>query len=153
MATALSAMGASLKITGPEGEKWMPLEDLYTPLGNTLQPDEFITGIQLPAVTAGTRQRYLKFAARKTIDFAMASVALRLTMEGDRVKNSRIFLGGIAPGPYRAMEAEKMLKGEILTETLAASAAESALIKASPLSKNAHKLPISRALLMRALLE
>ncbi len=153
MATALSAMGASLKITGLEGERTMRLEDLYTSLGNTLQPSEIMTEIQVPVVRPETKQSYLKFAARKTIDFAISSVAVMLTMEADRVIDSRIFFGGIAPVPYRATEAEEILKGETLTEKSAAFAAESALSKASPLSKNAYKLPISRALLKRAILE
>jgi CO/xanthine dehydrogenase Mo-binding subunit/CO/xanthine dehydrogenase FAD-binding subunit len=153
MATALCAMGASLKITGSEGERTMRLENLYTSLGNTLQPNEIMTEIQVPAVRPETRQSYLKFAARKTIDFANSSVAVTMTMEGDRIKDSRIFFGGIAPVPYRAIEVEEILKGETLTEKLAGFAAESALKGATPLSKNAYKLPISRALLKRAILE
>jgi xanthine dehydrogenase YagS FAD-binding subunit len=129
------------------------MEGLYTSLGNTLQPDEIMTEIQVPAVRPETKQSYLKFAARKTIDFAISSVAATLTMEKDRVKDSRIFIGGIAPVPYRATGAEEILKGETLTKKLAAFVAESALTKASPLSKNAYKLPISRALLRRVLVE
>jgi len=121
--------------------------------GNALQPNEIITEIQVPRVRPETRQRFLKFAVRKTIDFAISSVAAMITRSGDKVVDSRIVCGGIAPTPHRATEAEDMLRGRILTEKLAASAAESALIKAKPLSKNAYKLPIARTLLKRAILE
>jgi xanthine dehydrogenase YagS FAD-binding subunit len=153
MATALSALAAVLKIAGQDREREVPLDAFYTPLGNTLRSNEFITEIQIPAVRPETRQRFLKFAVRKTIDFAISSVAAVITVAADKVVNARIVCGGIAPTPHRAIEAEEILKGRILTDRLAASAAKSALTKAKPLSKNAYKLPITRTILKRAILE
>ena len=71
MAIALIAMNACLKIAGPEGESTLPLEELYTPLGNVLKPGEIITEIRIPAISLDLRQQYIKFRSRKSIDFAM----------------------------------------------------------------------------------
>jgi len=61
-------------------------------------------------------------------------------------------LGGVAPVPYRSVEAEDVLKGRVITENLAETAAKAAVSKAAPLSMNAYKLSITRALVKRAIL-
>jgi len=153
MAIALLALGTTLKIASPDGEKTLPLDEFYTPLGNILKPDEIITGIRVPLVGSGTRQRYLKFRLRKAIDFAISSVATAITTEARRVSNVRIVLGGVAPMPYRAYKAEAVLKGELITEIVAEKAAEAAVSEAVPLSMNNYKVSLTRTLVKRAILE
>ena len=152
MAPALLALGARLKIAGPTGDKTIPLEEFYTPLGNILKPNEIITEIQVPTLRSGTKQRYLKFRLRKTIDFALSSVASVITIEAGVVSQARITLGGVAPTPYRALSAEETLKGKVITERLAATAAKAALSEAIPLSQNAYEVPITETLVKRAIL-
>lgn len=152
MAPALLALGARLKIAGPTGDKTVPLEGFYTSLGNILKPNEIITEIQVPTLRSGSKQRYLKFRLRKAIDFAISSVASVITIEGGVVSQARITLGGVAPTPYRALSAEETLKGKVITESLAATAAKAALSEATPLSQNAYKVPITESLVKRAIL-
>jgi xanthine dehydrogenase YagS FAD-binding subunit len=151
MAPSLIALEANIKIASAAGEKKIPLEDFYTPLGNILKPDEIIIEIQVPATKPTTKQQYLKFRLRKTIDFALSSVAAVITTEGEIASNSRIILGGVAPIPYRALRAEEAIKGKGITDSIAETAARAAVSEAKPLSMNAYKVPITESLVKRAI--
>ncbi len=152
MAPALIALGATANIASPDGERTIPVEALYQPLGNILKPNELITEIKVPAPGPETSQKYLKFRLRKTIDPAISSVAAAITIKSGRVEQASIVLGGVAPIPYRSIKAQDALKGQILTESIAEIAAEAAVSNATPLSMNTHKLSITRALVKRAIL-
>jgi xanthine dehydrogenase YagS FAD-binding subunit len=155
MATALVALNASVRIMGTAGEKTMALDQMYSslPLGRLLQADEIITEIIVPKPQGNTRQRFLKFAVRKTIDYAIVSVAAVSKVEGNTIADTHIVLGGVAPAPFRATLSEEMLRAKPITQELAEEAASAALSKAKPLSKNAYKLPIVHALIKRAIME
>ncbi|MFC1909411.1 FAD binding domain-containing protein [Chloroflexota bacterium] len=154
MAPALIALEAKVKVaTSSSGERTVPLEEFFTTMGNILKPNEMITEIQIPAPTHITRQQYLKFRLRKTIDFAISSAAVALSTDAGVITDSRIVLGGVAPTPYRARQAEEVLQGKELTGSIAEEAAKAALSEASPLSMNAHKVPITEALVKRAIQE
>ena len=151
MAPALMALGAQLKITSPSGERVIPIGDFYVPPGTILKPNEIITEIQLPTPRPGARQQYFKFRVRKTIDPALSSVAVVITTDAGKVADARIVLGGVAPAPYRSVEAEKVIKGRAITEGLAEAAAEVAVSRAAPLAMNAYKIPLTKALVKRAI--
>lgn len=153
MAPALLALEAKVKIASPTGERIIPLEGLYTPLGNILNPNEMITEIRIPTPRPGTRQRYLKFRIRRAIDPAISSVAAAITAVAGKVSSARIVLGAVAPSPYRSVEAEETLKGNVITESLAETAAKRAMSKATPLRINAYKVAITEALVKRAILK
>ncbi len=152
MAPALIALAAKVKIAGPGGYRLLPLDEFYTNVGNVLHSDEIITEIQVPSPKPGTRQRFCKFRLRKAIDFAISSVAAAITTEDGQVSGARIVLGGIAPTPYRTICAEASIKGKVITESVAEAAARAAVTEAVPLSMNAYKLPITKALVRRAIL-
>ncbi|MFC1983811.1 FAD binding domain-containing protein [Chloroflexota bacterium] len=151
MAPALIALNAKVKITGQHGNRIIPLEEFYQVMGNILEPGELIIEIQIPAPGTNARQKYLKFRTRKAIDFAIASVAATLTLETGVVSDARIVLGGVAPTPYRAIAAEDILKGEVVTRDVAEAAAEAALAEAIPLDMNGYKVPITEALVKEVL--
>ena len=151
MAPALVALDARIKIASPDGERTVPLEEFYTVLGNILKPNEIITDIWVPSLRPTTRQQYLKFRERKTIDFAISSVATVITTENRVVTNVGIVLGGVAPIPYRAIGAEEALKGKVITESLAETAAKAAVSEAKPLKNNAYKVAITETLVKRAI--
>jgi xanthine dehydrogenase YagS FAD-binding subunit len=155
MATALVAMEASARIVGTAGEKTIALEQIYSslPLGRLLQPDEIITEIIVPKPRENARQRFLKFAIRKTIDFAIVSVAAVSNIDGNTIYDTHIVLGGVAPAPFRATLAEDMLRAKPITQELVDKASLAAVSRAKPLSNNAYKLPILHALLKRAIMK
>ena len=152
MAPALLALQARVKIASPPGERVVPLEEFYMPLGNILEPDEIITEVQVPAPKPGTNQRYLKFRIRKAIDFAISSVAVVITAAAGIVTEARVVLGGVAPVPYRAFSAEEILSGRTIAEGIAETAAKAVVSEAVPLSQNAYKVPITESLIKRAVL-
>lgn len=148
VAPALTALDASI-ITS---KRTIPIGGFFQVLGNVLDSDEMITAIRIPAPKPGTRQVFIKFALRPTLDFAMVSAAAAVTVESGKVSDARIVLGAVAPVPYRANGAESVLKGNAVSEAIAESAADAALQEAVPLSCNRYKIQIARALVKRAIL-
>lgn len=99
------------------------------------------------------KQRFLKFRLRRTIDFAIASVATVITLNNNIVSDARIVLGGVSPEPYRAVKAEEILIGEAIRESVVDKAAKASISDALPLSKNGYKVLVAEALVKRALVE
>jgi xanthine dehydrogenase YagS FAD-binding subunit len=157
-APALVALGAQARITGPAGVRAVPLATFFlTPdksvaKENVLERGEIVTDVLLPPPEAGLRSSYRKVRARGAWDFALVSVALALRFNGDTVTSARIVLGGAAPIPWRASEAEKAVTGQRLTPAIAASAAEAAVKGAQPLAHNEYKIPMFKGVVEEALL-
>ena len=151
-AVALSALQATLEIVGTKGVRSLALEQFFTPLGNALGPEEAVKEIRVPAPSPDCRQSFLKFTERKPIDFALASVASAFTVRDGACVEARLFLGGVAPMPWRAEAAERHIVGKILDEATASEAAHAAVEGAKPLSGNAYKIEIVKALVKEALL-
>ena len=158
-AQALIALDATVDIMGSLGPRTINFEDLHTLPGNapevetTLKPAEIITGYTVPAGAWTGRSLYLKIRDRQSYDFALASTAVALDMDGDTVRQARIALGGVAAKPWRAREAEAMLAGKTLTEAVAGQAAEAAFVKATPRSDNWFKVKLGQQTIVRALME
>lgn len=151
-AIALSALDAKLEIAGLQGIRCISIDEFFTPLGNILQADEFLTQIQIPTPAAGTKQAFFKFTVRKPVDFAIASVAaVGVTSQAGICKDARIVLGAVAPTPFRAFDCEKLLKGKAASEKVIEKAAKSAVEGAKPMRMNAYKLEITQTLVKRAL--
>lgn len=114
--TALTALDAMVELLGPDGRRTVPIEELYRLPGDTphleftLQPGEMITAIVVPKTRAGRRSTYHKIRDRESYAFALASAAVALEMDGDRVTAARIALGGLATRPWRATAAEAGLR-------------------------------------------
>ena len=89
---------------------------------------------------------------RESWDFALASAAVYVEMEGARCREARIFLGAVAPVPWRALEAEKILRDSRLIDSIEA-AAHAATAGAEPLAHNSYKIGLVKGLVREALLE
>jgi xanthine dehydrogenase YagS FAD-binding subunit len=156
-AQALIALGASVEMHGPAGQRTVPFEDLHrgseTPEVETvLRPGELITGFVVPSGPWTRRSSYLKVRDRESYAFALASAAVALDMEGDTIREARIALGGVAYRPWRAHEAEAALKGKRLDEVNAAAAARAAFAKAKTREHNSYKVKLGQRTLIRALM-
>ena len=159
LAPMLLALGASVSVTGAAGKRVIPLDKFFTLPSegnirreNVLKNDDIITEIFVPASPLAARSTYLKFKERESLDFALASAAVAVRLEGNRaVRDVRIVLGGVAPVPWRVPAAEKFLIGKALDSTVLAEVAKIALADAKPLEKNAYKVPLTQALVRRAL--
>src|SRR6185312_9463569 len=118
-----------------------------------LRPGELITAFTVPALSFARRSLYLKIRDRQSYEFALASAAVALDLDGGAVREARIGLGGVAAKPWRAHEAEAVLRGRRLTESTARAAADAAFAHAAPRKDNAFKVELGRRTLVRALLQ
>lgn len=153
MAASLLALDAIVKTVNTKGGRILAIDDLYTPLGNTLEKGEIITQVRIPEISPQAKQRFLKFRLRNAIDFAIVSVSAVITQEKDTIKEIKLVLGGVTYKPYQAIQAEEILKGKKIAVSLAAEAGRAAVSEMTPLSKNGYKIPVLEALVKRAILE
>jgi xanthine dehydrogenase YagS FAD-binding subunit len=97
---------------------------------------------------------YLKQGEKESFDWPLANVAALLDLSPDgRCKSAAVILGAAAPVPRRAKTAESAVIGKRLDEKLASEAAHAALDGATPLAKNAYKLPLFETLVRRTILK
>jgi xanthine dehydrogenase YagS FAD-binding subunit len=153
MAVGLLALDARINTMSSRGERVVPIRGFYAPLGHVLESDEIITSVSVPRLKPHTKQRFLKFRPRKAIDFSTVSVSSVITSVNGSIRDGRIIVGGVSPMPHEAVAAEEILLGEPITETVAEKASEAAVKDAMPLSKNAYKVPLVKALVKRSILE
>ncbi len=155
-AVALTALEASVVVSSTRGSRRVAMSDLYILPGEradretTLDPDEFISAVTIPADSVGGTQQYHKLMQRDSWDFALVSVAACKRMDG----GVRIVLGGVAPRPWRVNSSveEDVASGGLDDEAIA-TLADRALLDARPLSKNAYKVDLAAALLRQAMAE
>ena len=160
-AVALLALDAKFRIVGPSGRAHCPGRGLLRSAAagknpareNILAADEALAEVQIPVVREGTRSTYHKTMDREAWTHAVVSAAIVLEMDKQVCRSARVVLGGVAPIPWRLPEVEQMLAGQRITDGLAAAAAEHAVAGARPLAKNGYKVPLTRGIVRRTLLE
>ena len=158
-AVALVALDATVDVEGASGPRVLAFEDLHRLPGDTphvetsLAPGELITGFHVPAGPWTRRSLYLKVRDRASYEFALASAAVALELEGGVVKTARIGLGGVAAKPWRSHEAEAILTGKPVDETSAKAAAAAAFAHAQPHGQGSFKVELGRRTLARALIQ
>ncbi len=129
----LLALDAQIDIANAGGERTVPIHALFTGPGQTvLGPGEIITRFRLTAPASGSH--YIKHKIREVMDLAFIGVAAAVDMDNDTITDARIGLAAVAPTPIRATEAEELLKGESLSDTLLLQAGEAAAAACSPIS-------------------
>jgi xanthine dehydrogenase YagS FAD-binding subunit len=159
--TVLEALGAKLELANSEGvSRNILLEDFFLSPDrdlqreNDLKPQEIVTAILLPALPTSLRMTHLKQAEKESFDWPLADVAVALDFNGDgSCKYAAIILGAAAPVPHRARAAENILVGRHVDGATARKAAQASLTGATPLAKNAYKLPLFETLVCRAILK
>jgi xanthine dehydrogenase YagS FAD-binding subunit len=159
MAVAMAVLDARIHLLGPRGRRQLPLSAFYRLPGDRpdrethLEPGELITAVELPPVAAAANSEYRKVRDRASFAFALVSVAVVLDVADGLVRESRIAFGGVAPVPWRAGRAERMLRGAPATEESFARAAAAELRLAKPLPENAFKVTLAGNLLVETLVE
>ncbi len=148
MAVALAALDAVVEVESVRGTRRVPLVGLHRLPGDTphvetvLERDELITAVELPPAPVAATSRYRKVRDRASYAFALVSVAAALEVTEGSVTDVRLALGGVAPRPWRAHEAERLLLGGPATDGAfrAALAAELAPAVARP--QNDHLIEL-----------
>ncbi|SEF60522.1 xanthine dehydrogenase YagS FAD-binding subunit [Bryocella elongata] len=154
---ALTALEATVHVTGAKGERAIPIAEFYVLPGATperetvLAPGDLITHVTIPALPDGAKSVYLKLRDRASYEFALASAAIVTQVSGGRISFARVAMGGVGTVPWRSHEAEKALLGKAATRENFRAAAEAALHGAKPQTQNGFKVELAKRCVTHAL--
>lgn len=157
MCVAMAALGAIINVQSAKGTRSIPFSEFHLLPGETphiehaLKKGELITSVEIPALSFSSRSHYLKVRDRASYEFALASAAVALDIEGGTIKGARIALGGVGTKPWRSVAAEQALIGKPANPESYRKAAEVALAEAKPYKHNAFKIELAKRTLVRAL--
>jgi xanthine dehydrogenase YagS FAD-binding subunit len=157
MCVAMAVLDADIHTLRPDGTtRSIPFREFHRAPGDTphvevaLAHGELITHIVIPHLPAARRSHYLKVRDRASYEFALASAAVVLDLDGDTIRVARLGLGGIATKPWRAIEAERILTGRKATDDAFRDAAEIALTGAVARDHNHFKIELAKRTIVRA---
>lgn len=160
MCTALAILDAVVRTQKADGStRHIPFNDFHLPPGNTpecetvLEHGELITHVDLPDLPFARWSHYLKVRDRASYEFALASAAVALALEGGTIRTARVALGGVATRPWRCPEAEQVLAGKRPSAEVFRAAADAALAGAAPRKHNAFKVELAKRTLVHAMNE
>jgi xanthine dehydrogenase YagS FAD-binding subunit len=157
MCVALAMLEASVHVAGPSGERIIPFSEFHRLPGDkpqadtNLAPDEIVIAVEIPRQGFAKHYTYLKIRDRLSYAFALISVAAGLEMDGDKIKEARFALGGVAHKPWRDQAAEEALRGKAANADSFKRAADILLKDAKGFSHNAFKIDLARRTIIRAL--
>ena len=159
MCVALAALGAVVQTRKPNGEqRSIKFEDFHLLPGDTpeietaLEHGELIEAVEIPSLPWAKRSHYLKVRDRHSYAYALVSVAVALEIDGDKITNARVAMGGVGTKPWRSHEAESALVGATASKESFVTAAAAALQGAQPYRYNAFKIDLAKSTLVQALL-
>ncbi|WP_116128000.1 FAD binding domain-containing protein [Lewinella sp. IMCC34183] len=161
MCTALAALGATVVVLQPDGgsERRIPFADFHRLPGDTpekdtnLEPGELIVGIELGEPKFSDNYYYLKIRERSSYAFALVSVAAGLQLDGNRIVDAGLAMGGVAHKPWKLTAAEEYLRGKVPEAAVFEEAAERAMADARPLDDNEYKVEMGKKAIVRALMQ
>lgn len=157
LAVPLMALDAVVHLRGPDGERSIPLTEFYripgdTPdVENVLRHGELITAVEIPLLAPDARSTYLKVRDRVSYEFALTSAAVAVRLDGGVIGEARVALGGVGTIPWRAPEAEQILRGAPASPEVFAAAAEAAITDPFTVPGTAFKVELAKRTLVRAL--
>ncbi|MBS0659324.1 MAG: xanthine dehydrogenase family protein subunit M [Verrucomicrobia bacterium] len=157
MCVALAALEAVVQVAGPGGERSIPFDEFHRlpetkpEVETTLKPGELITAVDLPRADGKARSLYLKVRDRASYAFALVSAALVVQLDGRRIAEARLALGGVAHKPWRCRRAEAALRGMSVDDPTALTrAAEEEIAQARGFRHNQFKVELARRTIVRA---
>jgi xanthine dehydrogenase YagS FAD-binding subunit len=157
MCVALLAFDAVVHTSGPRGLRSIPMADFHSLPGahpereSVLEAGEIVTHVALVKSPLTAHSAYVKARDRASFAFALASAAAGLELDGDRVRQARVALGGVASKPWRCPEVEQALIGKPATSESFRAAAALAMREAKTTSDNQFKVELARRVIARAL--
>jgi xanthine dehydrogenase YagS FAD-binding subunit len=157
LAVALVALEAAVEVRGGGRQRVVPLLEFHRLPGTTphvetvLEPGEVITAITVPASPLARRSHYLKVRDRASFEFAVVSAAVALEMDGGRIRQARIALGGVGTKPWRVPQVEAALVGSSLDPAALRPAAALAAEGAQGRGHNDFKIELMQRAIVRAI--
>ena len=155
-APALVALGAEMVIRNSGGQRVVPASAFFmTPAVDiqrmtVLKPEDLLTSIRIPATWAGANFYFEKVADRGSWDFPLVNVAAALKLDGNRIADASIVVGGVEARPRRLTRVENLVRGRVQNEETAAMAGALAIQGAETLRYNEFKVPLMENLVKRA---
>ena len=156
-ATALVALEATMVAESVSGRRIIAAEDFFVGPDThieqmtSLDTGEILTAVHIPSKWASQRFYFEKVADRDVWDFALVSIAVAMSMDGDSIADCRIVCGGVACTPHRLTSVEQAARGMSLGEQTAEAVAAIASAGAKPLNYNHFKMPLMENLVRRAM--
>ncbi len=157
-APALLTLEAELGIASPRGTRWLPLGEFYKNDGMDrlrLAKDEIVTGVRVPARTAGWRGSYSKLRIRGSIDYPLAGLAVTMKLEDGICRSVRVGVTGVNPAPMMVRDASALLEGKPYSQELVDRAAHTVIRTGKPLKTSVstpeYRRDILRVFARRAL--
>lgn len=154
---ALIALGAEIKVTGPDGQtRAVAATDFFqTPKSENeretaLKPNEILTEISVPL--RGLKNATYEIRHRHGLDWPYVTASVAFSVNGGTAREAHVVLGHVAPVPWHSSSAGNALDGLTPDEATATKAGEAAVQDARPLSGNAYKIQMVRAAVKRAVL-
>jgi carbon-monoxide dehydrogenase medium subunit len=130
----LIALDASVRLRSQNGERVVPVADLFSDYYETvIRPGEILIDVIVPRPAPAAKFAYLKFLPRTEDDYATVAVAARAEVEDGVCRNLRVALAAAGPTPIRARAVEKGLEGEAVTPAAIRNAAEAVAGEVDPL--------------------
>jgi len=162
IAPVLIAYGAKIRIYSAKasgtGVRELPLEKFFViPAAegqreHDLKPDEMVIELIVPPPSKSLKASSYEVRQRAAFDWPLAMASVALQMDGSTVKSARVVLGHVAPIPWISTDAADALVGKTITPDTAMAAANAAVAKAKPLSRNKYKITLTKAAVKRAVL-
>ena len=143
----LMALGASLTVAGPDGERSLPVEELFSGYYETvLAKNELIASVQVPA-QRGKHAAYMKVTTGSVDDWPALGIAVVIEGDADAIKSARIVASAATEKATRLKSAEAVLNGNRIDDKLVQRAADAAVEEAEFVSDVRGSVPYKRELM------
>jgi carbon-monoxide dehydrogenase medium subunit len=130
----LIALGASVKLQSKDGERIVPITDMFVDYYETvIEPGELLTEVIVPVTAADARTAYIKFLPRTADDYATVAVAAHAQLQDGKISNLRVALGAAGPTPIHATAVEEALEGQAATAEAIRQAAQAVADEVDPM--------------------
>ncbi|HZS51731.1 MAG TPA: FAD binding domain-containing protein [Bryobacterales bacterium] len=153
----LISLGAKVVIASSSGNRTVDVAKFFVTPENAnmrevdLKPNEILTEIIIPP-HGGAKTATYEVRQKMALDWPLTTASVALKMSGSTVQSAVVVLGHVAPTPWNSPEAAQAITGKSVTDATAQAAADAALARATPLSKNAYKVQLAKVAVKRALL-
>jgi CO/xanthine dehydrogenase FAD-binding subunit len=153
----LLVLGATVVLEGPAGRREIPIDLFFTgPRTNCMNAAEILTEIKLPPVSVGSGMAFEKMG-RVSQDIAVVNAAALIETEGEVCRRCRLVAGAVAPIPLRLTGAERLMKGETVTQGLLERLSRAVETEVRPITDvratEAYRRVISGVLVKRAVVQ
>ncbi len=157
LAPALIALGAKIRLVSVKGERTLLLKDYYSGDGAkplTREPEEILAKVEVPVLAKRTMDCYLKYRIRRSIDFPLAGVATRVTLDNQNevCLEAKVVIGAVGTKPEEIESIEEVLNGKRITDSAVEEASEMAFKMAKPIANTASS-PFYRKKMIRIMVE